>query len=470
MLEHLARLQGKRHARHDGASASFLDRAGTEIVAQVGEEPGVRGVRRSLPGDLVHEDLARALFAAQRPQHVQTHHVGRALPDGVEGGLTVEPRDRILHDEPVSAVHLQRFVHEIDGTLTIPVFDDRRCNARKQALALVQLHAIGGLRDPQRRQHRRFAFQRQIGQHVRLHRQIGHPLPEAVARRCVADRQGQRLAHQPGRADGEVEPREMRMRQDFPDAAPLLADQHRPGPVEFHFARCVGTISALVLQTLHQNAVETAIRQKTRNEKAADAGYRPGQRVEAVGRGHREEPFVAGDAIDLRAVLAAEKGGGGLHLAQIGAALLLGHRIADHGAGFLGQRQSARVVRTRQSFLPPQRELRTAGETGARRVGHPGWTARAVFNLVPEIAQHGPGEVAGRLPCRPGETGNAVTECQAHELMPGRVKFDPVETIAEAIMRAKLRTMLVRQPREILNLLVAGERTKTCLLYTSRCV
>jgi hypothetical protein len=52
-----------------------------------------------------------------------------------------------------------------------------------------------------------------------------------------------------------------------------------------------------------------------------------------------------------------------------------------------------------------------------------------------------------------------MRKTKGHELVPGRMKLDPVQTVAETIMRAQLRTVLVGQSSKVLHLFIARQRT-----------
>jgi hypothetical protein len=64
--------------------------------------------------------------------------------------------------------------------------------------------------------------------------------------------------------------------------------------------------------------------------------------------------------------------------------------------------------------------------------------------------------MAVRLFRRPGKRGNFVSKGERHEFVPCRMKFDPVDALAEAIMRAKLRPIAVSESGELLRLRIAS--------------
>ena len=168
-------------------------------------------------------------------------------------------------------------------------------------------------------------------------------------------------------------------------SSPTSIDQR---VVVLDLARSVGAVAALVLQALNEDAVGAAVGQQARHEQAAHAGFGLRQRVEPVGYRHREKPFVAGDRIDLAMRAAFDEACGRLGLAQIGAALLLGHRIADDRAHAWPRWEAAADRSPPPAFVSRHvAELRLAGEAGDRGVSHPGRATDAVLDLIPEIAQ-----------------------------------------------------------------------------------
>ena len=83
----------------------------------------------------------------------------------------------------------------------------------------------------------------------------------------VMQRQRQGPAHQAGRADGEVEPRQMRIsisRMPLPSSP-----SSRPGVVILDLAGGVGLVAALVLEPLDEEAVVAPVGQHARHEEAA---------------------------------------------------------------------------------------------------------------------------------------------------------------------------------------------------------
>jgi hypothetical protein len=154
----------------------------------------------------------------------------------------------------------------------------------------------------------------------------------------MVERERQRLPHQAGGADSEVEPRQMRVAQNLADAVTFLADEPAQAFAKFHLGGGVGTIAGLVLELLQVEPVATAVGQEAGTNQAGHAAFGPSKREESVRLRHREEPLVPGDQIDPTLGCVLKEARGGLGLAQVGAALLFGHGVADAGADLLCHR------------------------------------------------------------------------------------------------------------------------------------
>ena len=105
--------------------------------------------------DLVHEHLQSARGAHQRAQHVEAHHVARALPDRGERRLAVQARHTRLLDIAVAAEALQGLERVVGGALAYPVLADGGGQALEQ-VRVVQI-ALALSRRPRRRLRRRRA-------------------------------------------------------------------------------------------------------------------------------------------------------------------------------------------------------------------------------------------------------------------------------------------------------------------------
>lgn len=110
----------------------------------------------------------------------------------------------------------------------------------------------------------------------------------------VMQRQRQRPAHEPGRADRKIKPRQMRHLERGADTPALLADEKRIGLVIFDFARRIRTIAALLLflEPLDEQAVACAVGQRARNEEARWPLVRLREREERIAHRRGAEPLV----------------------------------------------------------------------------------------------------------------------------------------------------------------------------------
>ncbi len=85
------------------------------------------------------EHLERARRARQRAQHVEAHHVARALPDRGQRRLAVQARHPRLLDVAVAAEALERLERVVRGALARPVLADRRRQPLEQLRVAVVL-------------------------------------------------------------------------------------------------------------------------------------------------------------------------------------------------------------------------------------------------------------------------------------------------------------------------------------------
>ena len=112
------------------------------------------------------------------------------------------------------------------------------------------------------------------------------------------------------------------------------------------------------------------------------------------------------------------------------------------------------------TFSRPDGKCGLGVEAGTGGVGHAGRASRPVLNLVPDIGQHRAGVVAILLVGAPGEVWDFMLPRQRHQLMPARMEIDPVDPVAEAVMRLEFRQMAIGEAGEFLHLLVAGDGTE----------
>ena len=108
--------------------------------------------------------------------------------------------------------------------LADPVFRRRRHQPRVSGLARIVRGAIERARKAKHERDRGFDVERHVGQHRAHHRLVVEPLAEDVAMAAMMHGLRQRHAHQAGRSDGAIEPRQLHHLQNGADAGALLAD------------------------------------------------------------------------------------------------------------------------------------------------------------------------------------------------------------------------------------------------------
>ncbi len=185
---------------------------------------------------LVEERLDRARVLRYGPTDVHAHHVRGAFPNAVQRCFAIEASHRTFLDEAVAAVTLQRFVGDGRGARAVEELSRWSGHAGQQAFVLEIRELVGRLGDAQRHQRCGLDLDGHVSEHVGHHRPVRDRRAEGLARGRVLLSQGERLAHQAGGADREVQPGQVRMRQDLADAVAFLADADRHRARIFDFA------------------------------------------------------------------------------------------------------------------------------------------------------------------------------------------------------------------------------------------
>lgn len=85
---------------------------------------------------------------------------------------------------------------------------------------------------------------------------------------------------------------------------------------------------------------------------------------------------------------------------------------------FVSYLPAAVFVNRAQNFLGPNLQRWLTKRPRIRRVSHSRGTARALFDLIPQVGQHRTRQVRIFLFRRPGERGNFVLPGQRHQLVP----------------------------------------------------
>ena len=230
---------------------------------------------------------------------------------------------------------------------------------------------------------------------------------------------------------------------DRADAASLLADAARPGTVEADLGGSVGTVAELVLEPVDVERVALAVGQDARDEVAGEpAGSLRGDE-ERVAHRRRAEPLVAAQ----RRLAVAGRPRDGLVRAHVGAALALGQRHpAERACFLLGGTEPRVVARGGEARHPLVVERGLLPQRRERRERHRKRAADAGLDL-------GEREEAGRA-CdvytgarvAPGRSMQRVLDAEPEQLVPGGVELDLVDPVAEAVVGAQLRRVLVREP------------------------
>jgi hypothetical protein len=147
---------------------------------------------------------------------------------------------------------------------------------------------------------------------------------------------------------------------------------------------------------------------------------------------------VAVDQVALAGSALADRTGDGDVGPQVGAAVLLGHEVADRGRGLLLDRHVGRVVGVRGDGAGELGELGPAAQHGDRGVGHAQRARGGAVDLVPQVRQHRSGRVRAGLLGGPGQRVHAGAEPERHQLVVGGVEVDLVDPLADAVEGAQL--------------------------------
>ncbi len=249
----------------------------------------------------------------------------------------------------------------------------------------------------------------------------------------------QRRPHQPGRADGAIEPGVIAHLDDGRDAAPLLADQLREGALEFDFARGVRLVAELVFQPVDAHGIARAVRRPARHQEAGKPLGRLREHEEGVAHRRRHEPFVAVETECAVGGLGARHVG-----AQIRAALVFGHAHADERAALFARGRKTRVVAAREQARQPfRRDLGRLPQRRHRAVGHGDRAIDPALDLREHVSAGGARDMRAFLRLRPGAGMQPGFAGDRQHGVPGRMKLDLVDAVAEAVEALELRRIAV---------------------------
>ena len=256
--------------------------------------------------------------------------------------------------------------------------------------------------------------------------------------RCLLHRR----AHRRGRPEHAVEARVVDHLDDRRHTASLLADEPRPRGLELDLARRVRAVAELVLQPLDVEAVARAVRQHARDEEAREAAFRLRQHEERVAHRRRAEPLVARQLV----LAVAERPRCRRVRAHVGAALPFRHGHAAERAALLVDRSQSRVVgESRQPRLPFGREIGLRAQRGDRRVRHRDRAPVPGLHLRHQIEERSPRHVRSGARFAPRERVQPALDARLQQRVPGGMELHLVDPVAEAIVRAEPRRVLVRQ-------------------------
>ena len=357
-------LQGQRHPL-DEAAGPGLELLGVAELAATAATPK-RSSRGSAPAAAPtssSERLERRRALGHRPQDVERLDVAGALPDRLQRRLAEQPRHPRLLDVAVAAEALERLDGVLGGALAGPVLEDRGRDPADQRRALVA--GVGLVELPGEPEAETVAASDSIARSARTFAISGCSTSRfPKAERCSAC---QIACATPARipdAEPIVQSRRvwLTISMIVGDAAALLADHPRPGAAELDLARGVRAVAELVLEPLDVEAVALAVGRPARQQEAGDAALGLGEDEEGVAHRRRAEPLVAGELVLGPGAAAVERDGDGGVGADVGAALLLGHRHPAEGAGLVGRRDHPPVVVERVEARLP-----FGGDSGWRR-------------------------------------------------------------------------------------------------------
>ncbi len=420
--------------------------AGSDELVLEAVEVGVQapvGAARVL--ELVQEHLQRARGAHQRAQHVEAHHVARALPDRGQRRLAVEARHPRLLDVAVAAEALQRLEGVVGGALADPVLRHGGRQALEQvgvaelvaARAGLRAGLVVGAREAHREHRRGLGLDAQVGEHVAHQRLVDQQLAEGRAVGGVVGGGDDPRAHPRRAADHAVQAGVADHLDDRRHAAAGLAEHPRPRAVELDLRGGVGVVAELVLQALDVEGVARAVGQHAGQQKAGEpGGASPSAR--ARGRGRTSAPSRTTCARRARTRRPAPPPFSGRASGRVGAhvraALLLGHRHAGDRRALLCRRRSRRgsyvvAVTSGSHSAASSRLARSAGTTAKVIVIGQAKPASACIAVMYSAARATC--AAGSAEC-PRQRVQLVLHAHRHQVVPRRVELDLVDAVARS--------------------------------------
>jgi hypothetical protein len=444
----------RREAQNASATAAGACRSSSEPCRHSASSPALDrvvepAVRPAGELDLGAHRGQRVRRAAHRPQHVEGDDVARALPDGVQRRLAVQPRETRLLDVAVAAEHLHRLGDDARRPLAHPELGRRAGQPQEGRLTGVQRR-----RQAEAQRRRRLALDREVGEHVLHQGLVDQQCPEGLTVPGVVRRLRERSADRRGRAQHAVQPGGVDHLDDRRHAAAGFADEPTGRPVELHLAGGVGPVAELVLEPLHPEDVAAAVGEHPGDEEAGDALLQLGEDEEQVAHRRRGEPLVAGQRVT--AVGPCDRAG--RVRPDVGAALLLGHTHAgDQAALAGGLGQTELVLPAGQPRLVPGGQIRRGAQGRDDGVGHRRRAGVPHLDLRPAQIPDRAAHVRVWVRVAPRSAGQAVLDGGAHQVVPVRVELHLVDPVAVPVVGAQPGRVLVGDAAPLLCLLATGQ-------------
>ena len=258
----------------------------------------------------------------------------------------------------------------------------------------------------------------------------------------------QRHAHEAGRGEAAIEPRQLHHLNDGAHAGALVADPQCESAGEFDFARRVRAVAELVLQPLQPQRIDRAVGAKARHEEAGEPARGLRQHQERIAHRRGQKPFVSDDGVRV-----SRRRGSGNVGAHISAALLFRHAHAERHARLFPPGPEGRIVTRRGHFRRNLRKERRVGaERGQRGTRHGDRAQMPALDLrrhvIARRSRHFRRRrraLAGR---RPGRGMQPRRNARPHQVVIGRMKFDDVAAKALWVKGVEFRRVLVGTARE----------------------
>jgi len=132
--------------------------------------------------------------------------------------------------------------------------------------------------------------------------------------------------------------------------------------------------------------------------------------------------------------------------------LFFRHRHADRGTGLFSCPHLPPVVAGRAEEFAPLGPARwIAAQNRDRRIGHADRAANAVLTLIPHIGQRAARDLRAGTGIIPAKGVGFMAHGERHQFVPGRMKLDPIDAIAEAVVGPQFRQLTIGLACELLD-------------------